>query len=172
MTRFLTIGLALTVLVAHDAGAAPSSKAAFARVYLSLRGCTSCSHCRTAIRQMARSGSGTGTARVTTDAVEVRYAAPAPIPLREVIQRLADNRLHDLTLVDVHFEAEGFVETAGSGSTFTLRETGQRFALRIEAPLKPPASKAAVRLSALVDGWRQKSALTLVARSVTPVRAT
>ncbi|HYR51294.1 MAG TPA: hypothetical protein VET83_01620, partial [Candidatus Dormibacteraeota bacterium] len=54
--------------------AAAKEKAPYARVYLALRGCTSCSHCRSAIRQMARSGSGGGAALVTTDAVEVRYS--------------------------------------------------------------------------------------------------
>ena len=148
----------------------PASKAPFARVYLALRGCTSCSHCRTAIRQMARSGAKGGETRVTTDAVEVSYPKPSTIPLRDVIHRLADNRLHDLTLVDVLFEADGTVTATPSGATFTLRGTDQSFPLRIE----PSMSQATgpVRLTALVEGWRTKGAIQLVARSMTKTAAT
>jgi hypothetical protein len=148
----------------------PAPRIPFARVYLALRGCTSCSHCRTAIRQMARAGSEGGETRVTTDAVEVRYLKPAPIPLRDVIRRLAENRLHDLTLVDVLFEADGTVTTTASGSTFTLRGTEQSFPLRIEPSLSKTTGR--VRLTALVEGWREKGALQLVARGLTPARAT
>ena len=148
---------------------APVTQAPFARVYLALRGCTSCSHCRTAIRQMARSGSEGGETRVTTDAVEVRYAKPATIPLRDVIRRLVDNRLHDLTLVDVLLEAEGTVATTAAGSTFMLRGTDQCFPLRIESPV---TTKGPVRVTALVEGWREKRALHLVARSVVPAKTT
>jgi hypothetical protein len=158
----------LLFLTSH-APAAPSPKAPFARVYLALRGCTSCSHCRTAIRQMARSGSGGGEARVTTDAVEVRYPKPvSSIPLRDVIRRLAENRLHDLTLVDVLFEAEGTVARSASGATFTLRGGDQSFPLRIE----PSQGSGPVRLTALVEGWREKGKLTLVARGTAPARPT
>jgi len=138
----------------------------FARVYLALRGCTSCSHCRTAIRQMARSSSGGAQARVSTDAVEVRYAKPGPIPLREVIRRLAENRLHDLTLVDVLFEAEGTIATTPAGATFTLSGTEQTFPLALEPSLAKPGLSAPVRLTAVVEGWRGKGALRLVARDI------
>src|SRR2546426_8760512 len=138
----------------------------FARVYLALRGCTSCSHCRAAIRQMARSSSGGAQARVSTDAVEVRYAKPGPIPLREVIRRLAENRLHDLTLVDVLFEAEGTIATSPAGATFTLSGTEQTFPLALEPSLAKPGLSAPVRLTAVVEGWRGKGALRLVARDI------
>jgi len=144
----------------------------FARVYLALRGCTSCSHCRTAIRQMARAGSGGAEARVSTDAVEVRYAKPAPIRLREVIGRLAENRLHDLTLVDVLFEAEGTIATTPARATFTLRGTDQSFPLTLAPTLARLVPGASVRLTAVVEGWREKGALKLVARDLVPARAT
>ena len=168
-----TIGrsiIASILCLALLGASAPVSKAPFARVYLALRGCTSCSHCRTAIRQMARSGAKGGETRVTTDAVEVSYPKPSTIPLRDVIHRLADNRLHDLTLVDVLFEADGTVTTTTSGATFTLRGTDQSFPLRIE----PSMSKASgpVRLTALVEGWRAKGVISLVARGITQARAT
>ncbi len=156
-----------------DARAArPRADAPFARVYLALRGCTSCSHCRTAIRQMARAGSGGAETRVTTDAVEVRYAKPTQIRLREVIGRLAENRLHDLTLVDVLFEAEGTIATTPAGATFTLRGTNQSFPLTLTPTLAGREPGAPVRLTAVVEGWREKGAIKLVARDLVPARAT
>jgi len=156
-------------LPAASASAASKEKEPFARVYLALRGCTSCSHCRTAIRQMARAGSGGGVARVSTDAVEVRYARPRSIPLRDVIRRLAENRLHDLTLVDVLLEAEGTIATTPAGAaTFTLRGTDQSFSVAMEPSMAKPEPGAPVRLTAVVEGWRGRGALTLVARDMRP----
>ncbi|HZI88985.1 MAG TPA: hypothetical protein VFD83_00875 [Candidatus Polarisedimenticolia bacterium] len=170
MLRLARIAVMISVLISTSGvSTASQAKEPFARVYLALRGCTSCSHCRTAIRQMARSGSSGGEARVTTDAVEVRYPRPvASIPLRDVIHRLAENRLHDLTLVDVLFEAEGTVARSSDGATFTLKGSDQSFPLRLEAT----HADGPVRLTALVQGWREKGKLTLVARGVAPARAT
>lgn len=158
------------VMTAHISAAgprAPEAPTPFARVYLALRGCTSCSHCRTTIRQMARAGSSGGEARVSSDAVEVRYAKPRLVPLRDVIRRLAENRLHDLTLVDVLFEAEGTIATTSAGATtFTLKGTGQSFPLDLAPSLARPDRGAPVRLIATVEGWRGKGGLTLVARQV------
>ena len=174
MKRMLHSAIASCLCLVFLGAHAPSTPAAapFARVYLALRGCTSCSHCRTAIRQMARSGSKGGETRVTTDAVEVRYAKPATIPLRDVIGRLAENRLHDLTLVDVLFEAEGMVAATPSGATFTLRGTDQSFPLRMDPSLATTRPGGPVHLTALVEGWRGKGKLQLVARGITPARAT
>ncbi len=138
----------------------------FARVYLALRGCTSCAHCRTAIRQMARSSSEGGEARVSTDAVEVRYATPRPIPLRAVIRRLAENRLHDLSLIDVLFEANGTIASGPEGDVFTLRGTNQSFPVSLNPALRRPVGPGPVRLTALVEGWRGKGDLRLVAREL------
>ena len=146
---------------------APEAPTPFARVYLALRGCTSCSHCRTTIRQMARAASNGGQARVSSDAVEVRYMKPGLVPLRDVIGRLAENRLHDLTLIDVLFEAEGTIGTTSAGTTtFTLKGTGQSFPLDLAPSLPRPGGGTPVRLIAAVEGWREKGALTLVARQV------
>ncbi|HET9251626.1 MAG TPA: hypothetical protein VFP58_05865, partial [Candidatus Eisenbacteria bacterium] len=161
---------------APSAQAAPANDA-FARVYLALRGCTSCSHCRTNIRQMVKSKSDGGEARVATDQVEIRYPKPRPVPLRDVVRSLAENRLHDLSLVDVLFEAKGSIAATRSGTTFRMAETGQSFPISIGA-LKRPADGAQVRVTALVDGWRTKGAkgangangdLSLVARSIEAV---
>ncbi|TMQ58416.1 MAG: hypothetical protein E6K76_07870 [Candidatus Eisenbacteria bacterium] len=160
--------IAALVFTAHaSAGGSRATEppVPFARIYLALRGCTSCSHCRATIRQMARAGSGGGEARVSTEAVEVRYPKPRPVPLRDVIRRLAENRLHDLTLVDVLFEAEGTIARTSAGSTtFTLRDTGQSFPLDMTPSLARPDRGTPVRLIAIVEGWRGKGALTLVAR--------
>ena len=162
--------IAAIVMTAHISAAgprAPEAPTPFARVYLALRGCTSCSHCRTTIRQMARAGSSGGEARVSSDAVEVRYAKPRLVPLRDVIRRLAENRLHDLTLVDVLFEAEGTIATTSAGATtFTLKGTGQSFPLDLAPSLARPDRGAPVRLIATVEGWRGKGGLTLVARQI------
>jgi hypothetical protein len=150
---------------------AASVKAAppFARVYLAVRGCMSCSHCRTSIRQMVRSNAGGGEARLGDDQIEVRYATPRTVPLREVIRSLAENRLHDLSLVDVLFEARGTIGLAKDGTaTFALAETGQSFPLVIEPSLSPTPSGTQVRLTAVVDGWRKKGALSLSAREIRP----
>lgn len=150
------------------AAAAPAS-APFARVYLALRGCTSCSHCRTTIRQMTKGSAKGGETRVDGDQVEVLYAKPRVVPLRDVVRSLADNRLHDLSLVDVLFEARGVIgKSAGGALTFTLDETGQAFPISLAEHVKSPASGRPVRVVALVEGWRKKGELTLVAREVQP----
>lgn len=172
MMRFRVPSILLITALLLAAGFQPSSAASkeeapYARVYLALRGCTSCSHCRSAIRHLARSGSDGGSARVTTDAVEVRYAKPGPIPLREVIRRLAENRLHDLTLVDVLFEVNGTIAPASDGeATFTLRGTRQSFPVAIAPALLGSDHGAPVRLTAVVEGWRGKGNLKLVAREI------
>lgn len=141
----------------------------FARVYLAVRGCMSCSHCRTAIRQMVRSNAGGGETRLGEDQVEVRYAAPHTVPLREVIHSLAESRLHDLSLVDVLFEARGTIRQAEDGTaTFALAETGQSFPLVVDRALARPAGGKAVRLTAVVDGWRKNGTLSLSAKEIRP----
>jgi hypothetical protein len=148
---------------ADSAGPTP-----FARVYLALRGCTSCSHCRTTIRQMVRSQAGkAGEARVDGGAVELAYRKPGVVPLRKVIRSLAENRLHDLSLVDVLFEVDGTITTGGEGAArFTLRGTRQSFPLHIDRAVRRPPDGAPVRLTALVEGWREGGELSLVARQV------
>ena len=153
----------------RGAGAVAADSTPFARVYLALRGCTACSHCRTTIRQMVRSTTDGGETKVANDRVEVRYATPRQLPLRQVIRSLADNRLHDLSVVDVLFEARGTLATAkNGGATFTLDETGQTFPLSIGASLERPADGSPVHLVALVSGWRENAALSLVAREMKP----
>ncbi len=142
----------------------------FARVYLAVRGCMSCSHCRTAIRQMVRSNAAGGEARLGDDQVEVRYATPRAVPLRDVIRSLAECRLHDLSLVDVLLEARGTIGLAEDGTaTFALAETGQSFPLVIDRALaRPAAGGKPVRLTAVVDGWRNKGTLSLSAKEIRP----
>ena len=141
--------------------------APFARVYLAIRGCTSCSHCRTTIRQMVRSSAQGGEARLRDDRVEVRYAAPQSIPLQDVIQSLAANRLHDLSLVDVLFEARGTLSTGKDGTaTFTIQGTGQSFPATIDPSVASGPAGRPVRLVAVVDGWRAKGALNLHVREI------
>jgi hypothetical protein len=188
MTRTLgrTIGrtnAAATLLVlALSIGAAPAPKSTstptksaaatpapppFAKVYLALRGCTSCEHCRTTIRQMTKGSAQGGETRVNGSEVEVLYAKPRVVPLREVIKSLAENRLHDLNLVDVLFEASGSIAKGGDGTLrFTMAETGQSFPVTVASQMERPADGRSVRLVALVDGWRGKGNLTLVAREV------
>ena len=165
----LSAVLTFSLVAVPDAGrAAEKESRPFARVYLALRGCTSCAHCRTAIRQMAQSSSDGGEARVSTDAVEVRYTTPRPVPLRAVIRRLAENRLHDLSLVDVLFEAQGTIASGPDGAAvFTLRGTNQSFPVSLDSSLHRSAGGAPVRLTALVEGWREKGDLRLVARELT-----
>lgn len=153
---------------AHAAQAAPANDP-FARVYLALRGCTSCSHCRTNIRQMVRSKSDGGEARLASDQVEVRYPKPRTVPLRDVVRSLAENRLHDLSVVDVLFEAKGSIAASKTGTTFRMAETGQSFPISIDRAVKRPADGTPVRVTALVNGWRQKGDLSLVARTIETV---
>jgi len=139
----------------------------FARVYLALRGCTSCSHCRTTIRQMAKGSAKGGETRVDGDRVEVRYATPRAVPLREVVRALADNRLHDLSLVDVLFEAKGTLASQPDGSArFTLWDTGQVFRLAVAPHVARPLDGRPVRVIAVVGGWREKGDLSLEAREI------
>lgn len=155
----------------HAATATPAPTP-FARVYLALRGCTSCSHCRTNIRQMVKSKSDGGEARLAADQVEVSYPKPRTVPLRDVVRSLAENRLHDLSVVDVLFEAKGSIAATKSGTTFRMAETGQSFPISIDRAVKRPTDGTQVRVTALVDGWRTKDAksdLSLVARSIEAV---
>lgn len=146
---------------------APKAAPPFARVYLATRGCTSCAHCRTSIRQMLRPKTKGAETRIGDDQIEVIYAAPQVVPLRDVIRSLAENRLHDLSLVDVLFEAGGVLRTARNGSTtFQVAETGQSFPLAIDPSTARPPDGAAVRVTALVEGWRDKGALSLRAREM------
>jgi len=154
------------------AAATPDARAAeppFARIYLALRGCTSCSHCRTSIRQMVRANAKGGTADFGEDKVEVRYATPRTVPLREVIRSLAQSRLHDLSVVDVLFEATGTVTTGADGARhFVLEGTGQSFPVAPGTGVRLPAGDEPLRVVALVEGWRRKGLISLVAREVRP----
>ena len=86
-----------------------------------------------------------------------------------MIRSLAANRLHDLNLVDVLFEASGTLAFAKNGGpTFTLAETGQTFPLSIGDTLARPVDGSQVHLVALVSGWRENAALSLVAREMKP----
>jgi len=160
-------GASTAATAAAAAKSTAATEAPFARVYLAIRGCTSCSHCRANIRQMVRANSEGGEARLREDQVEVRYSKPRAIPLREVIRSLADNRLHDLSLVDVLFEGLGSITTAADGSArFTLHETGQAFPVMLAAAARRPRDGQQVRLVAVVNGWREKQGLTLTAREI------
>jgi hypothetical protein len=120
---------------------------------------------------MVRSTSQGGETKFSSDRVEVRYATPRQVPLRQVIHSLADNRLHDLNVVDVLFEARGTLATAkNGGATFTLAETGQTFPLAVGDVLARtrPADGSTVSLVAVVNGWRENGALSLVAREMKP----
>ena len=169
-SRALIPAMVVASLIFGTIAAAPAAEKKpdpFARVYLALRGCTSCSHCRTTIRQMARASAGGGEARLTGDKIEVSYATPRQVPLRDVIRRLAENRLHDLSLVDVLFEARGSIaEGPGGGAIFILPQTGQRFPVEVDPSIRRPEKGAPVRLVARVDGWREKGEIRLVAREV------
>jgi hypothetical protein len=152
--------------------ATAAEPAPFARVYLAIRGCTSCSHCRTTIRQMVNTKSAGGEARLSADQVEVRYPKPSPVPLKDVIHALAENRLHDLSLVDVLFEGRGTIAPGPNGTaTFRLAETGQAFPVTVDRAVRRPADGTAVRLTAVVDGWRSKdkSGISLHARTIDTV---
>ena len=177
MTRSIgrTNIVATLLVLAFTLGAAPAPKQAataaapppFAKVYLALRGCTSCDHCRTTIRQMTKGSAQGGETRVNGSQVEVRYATPRVVPLREVIKSLAENRLHDLNLVDVLFEAKGSIAKSADGTLrFTMAETGQSFAVSVAPQMERPADGRSVRLVAVVDGWRGKGDIKLVAREV------
>src|SRR5262245_47248481 len=107
------LGLATSPEVASSHGAGQPTVATpspLSKVSLALKGCTSCAHCRTTIRQMAKASAKDADTRVSTGQVEVVYKSPRVVPLRDVIRTLAENRLHDLDLVDVLFEARGTIE--------------------------------------------------------------
>jgi hypothetical protein len=168
-----TLGAAAALLLAAACGSAAQPDAVskpappFARVYLATRGCTSCSHCRTNIRQMLRPAAKGGEMRIGGDQVDVIYPKPQAVPLRDVIQSLAGNRLHDLSLVDVLFEAGGVIQVTRDGAaTLRIAETGQAFPLAIDPPTVRPPDGAVVRVTALVEGWRDKGALSLRVREL------
>ncbi len=161
--------LGALLLSPFDARAKEADTPPFARVYLALRGCTSCSHCRSTIRQMTKRSAQGGETRVDGDRVEVRYDAPRPVPLREVVFALAENRLHDLSLVDVLFEARGTLASEPGGTArFTLAETGQVFRIAFAPGVERPLDGRPVRVVTVVDGWRDRGALRLLAREVRP----
>ena len=138
----------------------------FARVYLAMKGCTSCAACRAAIRQMAAGQVEGGETTLEDDHLEISYQTPTEIPLAAVIDRIATNRLHDLNVVDVLFEARGSIRRATDGSTvFALEGTSQSFALALGSVQVPESST--ITLTARVTGWRERGrALALEATGV------
>ncbi len=165
--RSLAVLVALLSVAAAPAPTAKTPPPPFARVYLATRGCMSCAHCRTSIRQMLGPQTKGAETRFGDDQIEVSYVEPRAIPLRDVIQSLAKNRLHDLTLVDVLFDATGVLHTARTGAvTFEIAETGQPFPLTLDPAAVRPADGTAVRLTAVVEGWREKGTLSLHARDL------
>lgn len=143
--------------------------APFAKVYLALKGCTSCAACRSTIRQMTKGAAKDGKVSLPGDGVEVRYAKPTTIPLKKVVGNLAKNRLHDLKLVDVLFDASGQIHTDSGGSLlFTIETTGQQYSISIPAGVSAPPRDEPLRLSAVVRGWRaSNSDLSLELKSFT-----
>jgi hypothetical protein len=116
---------------------------------------------------MTKGSAQGGETHVNGSQVEVLYAKPRVVPLREVIKSLAENRLHDLDLVDVLFEATGTIAKGADGALrFTMADTGQSFPVSVAPQMERPGEGRAVRLVAVVDGWRGKGGLTLVAREV------
>lgn len=137
-------------------------EAPFARVALALKGCASCSHCRSTIRQTVQAAASSDSVRVQAEDVEVLYRQPQPIRLGEVISKLRSNGLHDLRLVDVLLDAEGTVERDGDGTlTFCLRSTLQRFPLTVSPGADPPATGVPMRVRTVVRGWEQDGPLSL-----------
>jgi hypothetical protein len=169
----IAFALALSPGISGRSIAAPATTAKpapeqppFARVYLALRGCTSCAHCRTSILQMVRSNAKGGEATFGEDRVEVRYPRPSSVPLREVIHSLAQSRLHDLSVVDVLFEATGTVSVAKDGSRrFVIDQTGQTFPMEVAGGVWAPGPGHG-RLTAVVQGWRGKGSISLVPREL------
>lgn len=143
--------------------------APFAKVYLALKGCTSCAACRSTIRQMTKGAAKEGKVSLPGDGVEVRYAKPTTIPLKKVVGNLAKNRLHDLKLVDVLFDASGQIHADSGGSLlFTIETTGQQYSISIPAGVSAPPRDEPLRLSAVVRGWRaSNSDLSLELKSFT-----
>jgi hypothetical protein len=127
----------------------------------------SCSHCRTTIRQMLKPKVQGGVSRLGDDQVEVKYQAPQVVPLRDVIQSLANNRLHDFSVVDVLFEASGVIRSGRNGAlTFVVAETGQTFPVAIDHTTDRPSDGTPVRVTSLVDGWRGKGELSLRVKEI------
>ena len=143
--------------------------APFAKVYLALKGCTSCAACRSTIRQMTKGAAKDGKVSLPGDGVEVRYAKPTTIPLKKVVGNLAKNRLHDLKLVDVLFDASGQIHADSSGSLlFTIETTGQQYSISIPAGVSAPPRDEPLRLSAVLRGLRaSNSDLSLELKSFT-----
>ena len=169
----MSAGLALVIAIVTSAQRVPAGEAVskasqpFARVYLALQGCTSCAACRSVIRQMTKGAAKEGNVSLPTDAVEVTYAEPTTIPLKKVVGNLARNRLHNLKLVDVLFDASGKISEAGDGAlVFTMATTGQQYEVSLPEGLDAPDSSKSLRISAIVQGWRGKgSELSLKVKS-------
>lgn len=134
----------------------------FARVSLALRGCSSCSHCRSTIRQTAKGAAEGASVRVGGDNVEIRFEKPQTLSLREIVQRLANNGLHDLSVLDVLLDAEGKVETANDGKlVFHLNGTEQLLPIQISPSLDQPPQNQLLRLRAVVKNWEKDQELSL-----------
>ncbi len=149
----VALGLAADAVRAEVPPQAP----AFARVYLSLRGCTSCSSCRSNIRQTVKAEAPKSTVLLDDEKVEVRYDAACEIPLDKVVETLARSRLHNLELVDVLFEGTGSVKSDGEGrGVFVVKETNQSFSLAFDLRQFPELSPdKPLRIVAVVEGWRE-----------------
>ncbi len=176
-SRIARAGLALVIALITSVQTVPAGETVsetgqpFARVYLALQGCTSCAACRSVIRQMTKGAAKEGKVSLPTDAVEVTYDEPTTIPLKKVVGNLARNRLHNLKLVDVLFDASGQISEIKDGAlVFTMATTGQQYEVTLPKGLDTPDSSKSLRISAIVQGWRGKgSELSLKLKSFTVI---
>ena len=149
----------LPILISGCGGApaspvvAPSDAAGWTgEIRVSFTGCTSCADCRSAIRQICQSQSGSDHVDFHAGLARITYDGPAEIRAAEVASALSVPGVIKGQVDQVELRVAGRAEAG----TFTASRTGQRWRIAEgSAPL--PAGKTAV-VTAALEGWKEPPA--------------
>lgn len=139
------------------APASPSTKTASqapwnGEIRVRFTGCSSCADCRSAIRQISRSQSGSDHVEVRPGMARITYPGPASIRAAEVAKALSSPGVIKGEVDQVEVKAEGLAEQGPGGKTFVVTPTGQRWGISEEVVLVP-VGKPVIIVAAL-SGWQ------------------
>ena len=134
---------------------APSSGPWTAEIRVFFTGCTSCAECRSAIRQISQTQSGSDHVEFRNGLSRITFPAPAMIRASEVANALADSRIIKGEVDHVELTLQG--EASGDGRVFTVPATKQIWKLA-EDGVKVPTGRP-VTIRAALEGWRGKDAV-------------
>ena len=159
---------ALSVL---QAKAAP--KPVFARVMLALKGCSSCAHCRTNLRQALKEGSKAQKVSLGNGKVEMVFSQPSTLDIHGIVTSMGTMGMKDLEAVDVLVEMNGRIETKHGIKVFVADSTGQELTLDIAEDTAGLLGHTGVHvwIKAVAQGWERKDKeITLKVRDLKEIK--